>query len=194
MSELTRVSETTRRVFFALWPDETLRVALAHATHKAVHACGGRPVPVHNLHATLLFLGSIAESRIPDLVAIAALAASSGRINHEAASELVFDRIECWPKSSLLVSTTSESTGAGHVVARGLVDTLQRETTRIGFTPDPKPFRAHITLARKVGRPARSLSMRPVTWNLTELALVESRTEPEGAVYSVLQSFPLISL
>jgi 2'-5' RNA ligase len=188
------MSEPTRRVFFALWPDEALRVALAHATHKAVHACGGRPVPTHNLHATLLFLGSVVESRIADLVVIAAIAASNGRIDRGSTAELVFDRIECWRKSSLLVATTSQSSGAGHALAGALVDTLWRETTRIGLAPDLKPFRAHITLARKVGRPARSLAMRPVTWNLTELALVESRTEPEGAVYRSLQSFPLIDL
>jgi RNA 2',3'-cyclic 3'-phosphodiesterase len=193
-SELTRVSEPTRRVFFALWPDETVRLALAHATHKAVHTCGGRPVPAHNLHATLLFLGSVAESRIPDLAAIAAMAASSTSIDRGSTAELVFDHVECWRKSSLLVAVTSQSSGTGHVVAGALVDTLRRETIQIGFAPDPKPFRAHITLARKVGRPARSLSMRPVSWHLTALALVESRTEPAGAVYSVLRSFPLVDL
>jgi 2'-5' RNA ligase len=189
--ESRRVSEPTRRVFFALWPDDGVRAALTHATHKAVRACGGRPIPAHNLHATLVFLGSIAESRIPQLVTAAAQAASNVRAQHGATAELVFDRIECWEKSSVLVAATSQVSGAGHALAGALVDSLHQETSRVGFAADLKPFRAHITLARKLGRPARSLSMHPVSWQVTGFALVESRTEPEGAVYGVLRTFSL---
>ena len=151
-------------------------------------------MPVHNLHATLLFLGSIAESRIVDVGAIAASAASSVGAGCGSAAELFFDRVECWEKAAVLVATTSATSSGGHTLARTLAEVLQRETLRIGLTPDPKPFRPHITLARKVGRPGRALSMHPVSWNLTEFALVESRTEPEGAVYGVLQVFPLVNL
>lgn len=186
------MSEPTRRMFFALWPDETLRAGVLHATHKAVRACGGRPVPPHNLHVTLLFLGTVAEARIPDLLSVGAMTAASADAGYQSTAELVFDRLACWQKSSVLVATTGQSSGAGHALANALADTLQRETARIGFAPDPKPFRAHITLARKVGRPARSLSMHPVSWQLREFALVESRTEPDGAVYSVFQTFPLL--
>src|SRR5581483_1928235 len=97
------MSEATRRIFFALWPDERVRAALAHATHKAVRSCGGRPVPVHNLHATLLFLGSVPESRIPDVVAVAANARSAmddavavGGWTQGASLDFTFDRIEFW--------------------------------------------------------------------------------------------------
>jgi 2'-5' RNA ligase len=33
--------------------------------------------------------------------------------------------------------------------------------------------------------------MEPVEWRFTAFALVESKTDPEGPVYTVLQSFPL---
>jgi 2'-5' RNA ligase len=188
-SESRPAREPTRRVFFALWPDEALRAALDHATHKAVRACGGRPVPVHNLHATLLFLGSIAESRLPDLGLIAEAVATDMRREPGTTAELVFNRIECWEKAAVLVATTSESSSEGHTLAGSLAEALRRETARIGIDADLKPFRAHITLARKVRRPGRSLSMHPVNWNLTGFALVESRTEPEGAVYRVLRAF-----
>ncbi len=178
-------------MFFALWPDAGVRAALAHATHKAVRACGGRPVPEQKLHATLVFLGSVPESRIPELLTLGAGVAANIPAEHGSAPELVFDRIQCWGRSGVLVAATGTSIGPGQKLAGALADSLQRETSRIGLTPDLKPFRAHITLARKVGRPARPLSMQPVTWSLSEFALVESRTEPSGPVYTVLQTFPL---
>jgi 2'-5' RNA ligase len=175
----------TRRLFFGFWPDETQRMELAHATRKAVRACGGRHVPAENLHATVLFLGSVLESRIPELTAMAAGAAAQAR-----ALDLVFDQIEFWEKPRVLVATTSHASAAGHAVAEALNRMLQRETTRAGLHADIKPFHAHVTLARKVGRVTHELGMAPVAWRLSGLALIDSRTDPAGPVYTVLESFP----
>jgi RNA 2',3'-cyclic 3'-phosphodiesterase len=183
--------ERTRRLFFALWPDEAPRVALVHATRKAVQDSGGRPVAEHNLHATLLFLGSVAESRVSEVARIGAQAARETLLAHDSSPELVFDRIELFQKAHVLVATTSVSSGSGHLVANALVGSLQRETTRAGFTPDLKHFRAHVTLARKAARPARAHSIRPVIWSLSDFALVASRTESSGSVYTVLETFPV---
>jgi RNA 2',3'-cyclic 3'-phosphodiesterase len=190
--------ERTRRLFFAFWPDNAVRATFAHATHKAVRGSGGRPVPAHNLHTTVLFLGSVVESRVSEVMAIGARAAAEmaaarlpGDHDDFAAAGFVFDRVELWKKSHVLVATTSASSGAGHLLANSLVEILRREVTRSGFTPDLKPFRAHVTVARKVSRSIYALSMRPVARSLKEFALVESRTDPDGPVYSVLQAFPL---
>jgi 2'-5' RNA ligase len=193
--------ERTRRLFFAFWPDEPLRAMLAHATHKAVRSSGGRPVPVHNLHATVLFLGSIVESRVSAVAAIGARAAAetaaaylsgAGSAQDTAAiPTLAFDRIELWKKAHVLVATTSVSTGAAHLLANAVVGILQRETCQAGFAPDLKPFRAHVTVARKVVRLSHELRMQEVQWPVTALALVESVTLAEGPLYSVLDSWSL---
>ena len=65
------------RVFFALWPSELARTTLGHATRKAVRSCGGRPVPEQSLHVTLVFIGSVALSRLAELGDIAARVALS---------------------------------------------------------------------------------------------------------------------
>src|SRR5579859_5367426 len=176
----------TRRLFLGFWPDEIQRAEISHATRKAARSCGGRPVPAANLHATVLFVGSVLESSIPVLAAIAARAAAQAQ-----PLELVFDQVEFWEKPHVLVATTSAASAAGHAVAEALNRTLERETSRAGMHSDVKPFHAHVTLARKVGRVTHELAMQPVAWRLLELALIESRTEPDGPVYSVLESFPL---
>jgi 2'-5' RNA ligase len=168
----------TRRLFYGFWPNETLRAEFAHATRKPVRACGGRHVPVENLHATVLFLGSVVESRIPELTSIAQRAVAQVQ-----ALDLVFDQIKFWEKPRVLVAP-------GHAVAEAHNSTLRRETARAGLDSDVKPFHAHVTLARKVGRVTHELGMHPVAWRVSELALIDSRTDPAGSVYTVLESFP----
>jgi len=186
--------ERTRRLFFALWPDEPSRAALVHATRKAVRHSGGRPVAEHNLHATLLFLGSVVESRVSEVATIGARAAAEtlgAREHFPSSPGFVFDRIDCWQKAHVLVATTSASSGGGHFVANALVGSLLRETSGAGFAPDLKPFRPHVTLARKVAFLKTVLRMAPVEWRFAGFALVESRTDPDGPVYTVLQSYSL---
>ena len=54
----------------------------------------------------------------------------------------------------------------------------------------PEQFRPHVTLARKVYRPPRVMEIDPVTWSLADFVLVDSKTLPEGSVYTVLERFP----
>jgi 2'-5' RNA ligase len=176
----------TRRLFFGFWPTEAQRTEFEHAARKAVRACGGRHVPVENLHATVLFLGSVLESKLSVLTAIAARAAAQAQ-----PLDLVFDQVEFWEKPRVLVATTSAASAAGNALAEALNRTLERETSRAGMHSDVKPFHAHVTLARKVGRVTHELAMHPVAWRLNELALIDSRIGPEGSVYTVLESFPL---
>jgi 2'-5' RNA ligase len=175
--------EPTQRLFFALWPEEELRSVFARATCKAARACGGRPVPIGSLHVTLAFLGPVAVSRIPGLGAIA----------REVAAKLpplalTFDCLEHWPKSQLLCAAASEA--VPQVAA--LAEELKRQTAGGGFTPDLKPFRAHVTVARKVVRAACCLhEMRAVRWVAADFTLMSSRTDPEGPAYSVVESYSL---
>lgn len=186
--------ERARRLFFAFWPDEPARAALVHATRKAVRHSGGRPVAEHNLHTTLLFLGSVGESRVSEVATIGARAAAETLGAHgeyPLSPAFVFDRIELWQKAHVLVATASGSPDGGHSIANALVGILQRETGSAGFAPDLKPFRPHVTLARKVAFLKTVLRMEPVEWRFAGFALLESRTDPDGPVYTVLQSYPL---
>jgi 2'-5' RNA ligase len=173
--------EPSRRLFFALWPDQAMREAMAHAIRKTAWASGGRPVPVANLHVTLAFLGSVAERRRDELAAIARGALPGGNL------ELVLDHLEYWRVAQLLCVLPTEVPAAIEAFARGLQDAL----TVSGFAPDLKPFRPHVTVVRKVSRPGPMEKIDPVAWRFTELALIESRTLAAGALYSVVESYPL---
>lgn len=185
---MTRDPAPARRLFFALWPDEAQRCALEHAAAKAVRHSGGRPVPVSNLHVTLAFLGSVAPARIPDLQRIACEQAA--RLAHDAPATLTFARLAHWKEAQILCALAAESSPS----ASGLAVALQEAAAALGLSPDRKPFRAHVTLARKVVRPGALLPLRPTVWHFDAFALIDSRTESSGPVYSVIDSYPLIRI
>lgn len=192
--------EPGRRLFFALWPDEVMRREMAEAMREVASArrgsdlgCGGRPVPAGNLHVTLAFLGWVPERQLQPLAKLAREAAQTlgsalpGEDAPGTPLELTFDHLEYWRASQLLCALPAQS--PARTVA--LASSLQALLTASGFTPDLKPFRPHVTVARKVSRPSALPKMSPVIWRFAELALIESRTLPEGALYSVVEAYPL---
>lgn len=181
-----------RRLFFALWPDEEQRAALVQASGKIARHCGGRPVPASNLHVTLAFLGSVPELRLKELSAIARRAAAT--YPQDAVPLTVsLEALEHWSKPQVLavLGRQDESQGAAVSDSVELARTLAKETAAAGFSPDLKPFRVHVTVARKVARPPRSSAVQKVLWSFEAFALVESRTLAEGPVYSVVESYVL---
>jgi len=196
--------EPTRRLFFALWPDDRMRAAMAQATQEAAQASGGRRVSLENLHVTLAFLGSVPQRRLPELAAIARRVAASipdedpSPPHEPPAVELVFEHLEYWRAAHILCAAPARPPPGVAALARR----LQERLTESGFAPGEKtsrstgsniakPFRPHVTLARKAVRHPRSMAMEAVTWSFVELVLVASKTHPEGAVYRVLESFTM---
>jgi RNA 2',3'-cyclic 3'-phosphodiesterase len=178
--------EPTRRLFFALWPQQEDRRALFEAAHPAVSACAGRAVPAQNLHATLAFLGSVPEQRISELQGVAGRTAEA--FAAESPLVLQFGELAHWVGPQILVTLSGAEAGA----ACSLAQLLKIHTQAAGFSPDLKPFHAHVTLARKVERAPMVPMTRTVSWVFDGFALVESRTSAAGAAYSVVQSYLLV--
>lgn len=179
-------AERSQRLFFALWPDEESRRALGAVTARAVRRCGGRPVPVASLHVTLAFLGSVPHSQLAQLPRIAREQAAA--CAQDVPLCLTFERLAYWPRQQILCVPATEDAAGAHALAAALRDA----TAAAGFPPDLKPFRAHVTVARKVARFARAPALRPVVWRFAAFALLESRTEESGAVYSVIETYSLV--
>ena len=193
--------EPTRRLFFALWPDGAQRGALAHSTRKGVRSCGGRPVPVPGLHVTLAFLGGVPEGRVPELDRIARRVADTFPAGGRPLL-LSFDRLVHWARPQILCAlgagepesaqAAGEPRDADAAGAPALAATLKNQTAAAGFSPDLKPFRTHVTVARKVVHAPAALALQPVLWRFDAFALIESRTDPAGPIYSVIESYLLV--
>ena len=70
------------------------------------------------------------------------------------------------------------------------VNTLTRTQS---IRTDNRPYRAHLTIARKAGKKPAESACRPVDWRIDSFCLVQSNTLPDGAVYDIIGTWPLSS-
>jgi len=174
--------ERLHRLFFAVWPSESLRAGLAPRISALQPAGVGRPQRPDQWHVTLEFLGPVPASR----VAAAREAAAQVRA---APCEIRFDAVEYWRRPEVLC-----------LVARALpppladlVQQLRAALATRGFEPESRPFRAHLTLVRKVSHPVTPVQFEPLLWPAADFALVESVTDRSGSVYTPLVAWNLQS-
>lgn len=131
------------------------------------------------LHATLVFLGDVAEHRLEAL--------------YLAAQETEF-------RDFALNLTTAHYWGHNHIVFASpdgippqladLVRELEQNLRRHRFRFEQRAYKAHITLLRHAKWSDVELPpMPPVRWRVRSFALVQSLSDEQGASYKVLARF-----
>ncbi|MBK1720766.1 RNA 2',3'-cyclic phosphodiesterase [Thiocystis violacea] len=147
------------RWFLALWPDaETQDALLAQAAPWL--PAGVRPSHARDLHLTLIFLGALDPPRL------ACVEAAAGRVRCEH-FRLEIDRIGHFGRSRVMWCAPSRSPAA----LLGLVSGLQCALAACGLEPETRPYRPHLTLARKASQPVSGALREPVDWVARELVL-----------------------
>ena len=167
---------STKRLFFALWPDDRQRDRLRDVINSVAKTVEGRPVDRRNWHVTLPFIGDIDEGQIPDLQELA------GRIQVEP-FRLGFDRLEFWarPKIACLAAASVPTE------LEELVDSLNSVLQVVGVVPDDRTYRPHITVSRNARTfTTERLSQRAMTeWS--GFQVMESVSVPGGVSYTPLK-------
>jgi 2'-5' RNA ligase len=179
MTEGGRVP-SARRLFFALWPDATLRSDAAGRVAALVPPDRGRPQRPDQLHVTLVFLGQVAEERLDNVRAVAAEVTGTDFI-------FALDRLEHWRKPGVLCLTASDVPPP----LTSVVEQLRVALADRGLPTESRAYRPHLTLARKVGRFEGPAEVEPLLWRADSITLVQSRTDREGSRYEPLASWPL---
>ncbi len=173
------LTRRSRRLFFALWPDEEVRRELA-ALQALLPQEEGNWVHGADLHMTLRFLGAVA----PERQGCISQAAEQLR---EAPFELEITHLDYWSRPRIAWAGPDE-TPAG--LSR-LVADLGSALTTCGFPPENRPYRPHVTLVRKT-RPSGIIRLdTPVRWPVDSFALVESRPGGKPPWYRVVETWPL---
>lgn len=171
--------DATQRLFFALWPGAEVREELARLSREHTGKTG-KQVRVENLHITLVFLGSVG------LGVRECIEAGADTVQGRSFT-LVLNEMGWWPRPRVLWTGPSEMP----VALSSLVGDLKRVCQNCSLEPEKRPYRAHLTLARKVRKAPRSQTIEAIEWPVSEFCLVASQTLPTGAEYDVLRAWPL---
>jgi 2'-5' RNA ligase len=168
------------RVFFAIFPEESVLVQLSHQAELLALTCGGRKVKLQHIHLTLLFLGYVAVDQIKVLQQI---------VNEISAKkfELILKRISYWKQNKIVFIQAEEYP----TELFSLVNVLKNRIQRAGFSFDKRAYIPHITLIRKAMYPVKINLNNPIRWQINEWFLVESRQTDSSMDYLPLAQWVL---
>jgi 2'-5' RNA ligase len=165
------------RLFIALWPDPAIREQLRAWRDSFAWPKPAAPVRTQQLHVTLHFLGNIPRARLPEL--------GQGLGVGFAPFELELDHAELW-RGGIAVLAPNLAPPPLLALHRAIGEALQR----LGLPLEARPYRPHVTLARRAGRElAPTMPCPPVRWRADGYALMESKLGA-SAEYGVVHHYP----
>lgn len=160
------------RLFIAVWPPEEVADELMALPRKDQR--GVRFVPPENWHVTLRFMGEVDPDEVLGALDGVLLPATTARLGPGV--DVMSDRALVLPVDGL----------------DELAEVVREHTAHLGQEPRRR-FRGHLTLARlkpHADLPRAMGAYAPAEFAVHEIALVQSRLDPEGARYTTLHTWP----
>lgn len=177
------------RCFLALLPDAASRQALQRCRATLERAVAGaarvRWVEPAALHLTLRFLGTTSNAQVEYLKHMLPTLAP-------ALSAITTRRYGIWPNRArprMLVLELADDPGLSNLARE-----CEAQARKAGFEPEPRGFRAHLTLARlRPGCGFGILPEPPPAITFDAVALMQSALTQPAATYTELARVPLKS-
>jgi len=165
-------SAPSTRLFLALWPEPGVRHLLTQWRDAWAWPRGATPVHADKLHVTLHFLGALPSGRLPELLDGFAVGFDPFRLE--------LGRAALW-HNGIAVLEPSAQPSELLALHRRLSDAL----LALGLQPEARPYRPHVTMARRAGTAVMPPEGQPILWDVRGYALVESR----DGIYTVLREY-----
>lgn len=153
------------------------------------HVPGARWTRPEGRHLTLKFLGNVPEERVGEIGE--ALATAAGRGKPFSTSFVELGGFPNLRRPRVLWVRLGDGAETMAMIAAD----VERELQPLGFEPEGRPFRGHLTLAR-FPRP-RVIADVPETtvpsepFDVSDIVLFQSQLNPKGARYTPLERFAL---
>lgn len=169
---------STKRLFFALWPDEEVVRKIKQHAIKYFSGCQGKILSKDNWHITLAYLGSSDDK-------------TQTCIEEQAAKikaqpfELSLSTCGFWKKPAVAWLAPLDVPEE----LRQLALDIQHKLIRCEYKPEDSDYKPHVTLVRKAKQLPSINEIQPISWLVNKFCLVESKTEPEGVNYIVLKTW-----
>lgn len=175
------------RLFFALWPTQTVRQSILDVFSPFGTRLTGVAIQPRNLHITLHFIGNVSTQKKQCLHQAAHLVtAKPFTINLDCFGHFSRARV-FWMGMSQIPAELL-------VLQSRMADSLR---TNCEFQQDARPYQPHISLLRKyrVTSAAAEEVMYPssktISWAIEQFVLLESRPSVQGVEYRVVENYPL---
>lgn len=177
-------TNTARRLFFALWPDEELRRAIGNLAATLPMSSGARVTRPERYHLTVLFLGDFDPLSEPVLAAIRS-AADSVRAQ---CFELSLDRFDSF-EGSRVGWLGPRIVPPALAILHASLDTALRSA---GVPlKSSAPYVPHVTVQRNIRTRLPAMDVAPLHWKASDFVLVQSvpgSAEPDR----ILGTWPLV--
>ena len=164
-------NQGSQRLFIALWPDSDLRQEIVNLKGLENITDLGRRIPIDNIHITLFFLGQVDRSLR------ACVEHAAGEVRGKSFM-LQLDRLGYWSRPQILWLAPMQ-------IPQELISLFADMKARLikcGMTLDKRPYKPHLTLARKMKKPPPKIKIEPLLWHVRQYSLMESLPSPEGGV------------
>lgn len=171
---------TSKRLFFALWPDEQVIQNINQHAIKYFADCQGRMLKKSNWHITLAYFGAT------DNNTQICLQEKAEQVKSQP-FEVNLSKCGFWPRPQVAWLAPEETP----VALKELAHSLQHIIQPCGFKPETREYQPHITLVRKAKVAPAISDIAPINWQVTRFCMVESKTHAEGPEYQVLKSWDL---
>jgi len=163
------------RLFLALWPDDDVRVQLAAQVCRWTWPAGSVLYQPSDWHVTLHFIGAVGADWVDAI-------SSELDVPFEP-FELRLDQPQVWPRGVAVLCA-----GTVPHQLRQLHDRIGAALQALGLPVDARPYRAHVTLARRAAGAVVPPGVAPPRWRARGYALVVSTGE-KGQRYRVLRQY-----
>ncbi len=195
---MTEPNEKTHRLFVACELPEEVRRAMGGLVESLRAQSDGavRWVNPQSMHVTLKFLGDVPERQIPAVK----MALQEAVVRHSAFFLELSNIGSFGGREGIRLMWAAV---AGDVLRlEALARDVNRALAVVGFQPETRPFRPHLTLGRvRNDVPTRQRAEIEVAvgktkipvceWRTAEISLIRSRLQPDGARHDIVATFPL---
>jgi 2'-5' RNA ligase len=166
---------TTLRLFVALWPGPVTRAAISEWQRGWEWPAHAAPVQADRLHLTLHFLGDVPAQRLPQITA--------GLRGPFEPFALRLGHGEIWPNSVAVLEPADTPPELQRLHAA-----LRDPVIALGLAVDARPFRPHVTLARRARGAKLPAQQARLRWRVDD-GYVLVCSLPGGAGYQVVERY-----
>jgi 2'-5' RNA ligase len=136
------------------------------------------------MHLTLRFLGETAVTQLPHIIQ-----QLDDLATHHKTFNLHLNGLGCFPNRQRPRVIWAGLAG-DEAALQSLKRDLDERLSPLGWPPEDKPFRAHLTLGRvNDGRQLTQMkwdtAVKPIAFTVNEVHLIESHLTPKGPLYTV---------